>query len=299
MSIYQTAHYQVREAAVNEVKAAIAGFVDHVRTSEPGTRLYAAWQHAGRPDPFRAPVHLRGRSSAGGAQHLERGGPVRGGVRSISGRRPGRVHGLRPRRRQPLGRRDPYGHGGASAPHSTWSSSAATAAMRSVRDVNERPPPGSNDGTSGVGDRRACRSRTRRRSGSAGCLRPAPGRTRSGPPSRARSSRRRRRPRSSPGPGRSRRCRRSIRTGRSATHGSSRGARHRLRHQLHRLPGAARRRRHGAAGGEEQPDARQPDEEEHHEGGEDQHDPPDAPALDRDGGARPHRPDLANIRPSA
>lgn len=45
--------------------------------------------------------------------------------------------------------RSPYGHGGANAPHSTWSSSAATAAMRSARDVKERPPSGSNDGTSG------------------------------------------------------------------------------------------------------------------------------------------------------
>ena len=55
MTIYQTAHYQVREAAVDEVKAAIAGFVDHVRTSEPGTRLYAAWQQEDDPTRF---VHL-------------------------------------------------------------------------------------------------------------------------------------------------------------------------------------------------------------------------------------------------
>ncbi len=55
MPIYQTAHYQVNEAAVAEVKAAIVEFVDHVRASEPGTRLYAAWQQ--RDDPTRF-VHL-------------------------------------------------------------------------------------------------------------------------------------------------------------------------------------------------------------------------------------------------
>jgi hypothetical protein len=44
-------------------------------------------------------------------------------------------------------RRGPYGHAGTSAPHSTWSSSASTAATRSARDVKERPAPGANDGT--------------------------------------------------------------------------------------------------------------------------------------------------------
>jgi hypothetical protein len=43
----------------------------------------------------------------------------------------------------------PYGQGGASAPQSTWSSVAATEAMRSVRDVKESPPFGVNEGTSG------------------------------------------------------------------------------------------------------------------------------------------------------
>ena len=55
MTIYQTAHYQVDEAAVAEVKAAIVEFVDHVRTDEPGTRLYAAWQQEDDPTRF---VHL-------------------------------------------------------------------------------------------------------------------------------------------------------------------------------------------------------------------------------------------------
>jgi hypothetical protein len=41
-----------------------------------------------------------------------------------------------------------YGHGGASAPHNTWSL-AATAAMRSVRAMKASPPSGAKDGTSG------------------------------------------------------------------------------------------------------------------------------------------------------
>ena len=55
MPIYQTAHYQVNERAIEEVKVAITGFVDHVRANEPGTRLYAAWQREDDPTRF---VHL-------------------------------------------------------------------------------------------------------------------------------------------------------------------------------------------------------------------------------------------------
>ena len=55
MAIYQTAYYQVNEAAVAEVKAAIDAFVDYVRASEPATRLYAAWQREDDPTRF---VHL-------------------------------------------------------------------------------------------------------------------------------------------------------------------------------------------------------------------------------------------------
>ena len=55
MRIYQTATYQVNEAAVDDVKAAIAEFVDHVRANEPGTKLYAAWQQQDDPTRF---VHL-------------------------------------------------------------------------------------------------------------------------------------------------------------------------------------------------------------------------------------------------
>ena len=47
MPIYQTAHYQVNDIAVEDVKA--------VRANEPGTRLYAAWQQEDDPTRF---VHL-------------------------------------------------------------------------------------------------------------------------------------------------------------------------------------------------------------------------------------------------
>lgn len=55
MPIYQTAHYQVRAAAVDRVKAAIAEFVGYVARNEPGSRLYAAWQEVEDPTKF---VHL-------------------------------------------------------------------------------------------------------------------------------------------------------------------------------------------------------------------------------------------------
>jgi quinol monooxygenase YgiN len=55
MPIYQTAHYQVNPAAVAKVTAAIAEFVDYVRTHEPGTTMYAAWQQKDDPARF---VHL-------------------------------------------------------------------------------------------------------------------------------------------------------------------------------------------------------------------------------------------------
>lgn len=53
--IYQTAHYQVNEAAVGRVKDAIETFVDFVKTNEAGTKYYAAWQEVGGPTRF---VHL-------------------------------------------------------------------------------------------------------------------------------------------------------------------------------------------------------------------------------------------------
>jgi|SRR5215813_6611459 len=55
MAIYQTARYRVEESAVADVKAAIVEFVAYVRTNEPGTRLYAAWQEQNDPTRF---IHL-------------------------------------------------------------------------------------------------------------------------------------------------------------------------------------------------------------------------------------------------
>ncbi len=57
MPIYQTANYRVRPEGLEEVKAAIAGFVEYVRANEPGTKLYAAWQQQEDATRF---VHLPG-----------------------------------------------------------------------------------------------------------------------------------------------------------------------------------------------------------------------------------------------
>ena len=55
MPIYQTAHYQVRESAVDKVRSAIAEFVAYVAKNEPGSRMYTAWQQKDDPTKF---VHL-------------------------------------------------------------------------------------------------------------------------------------------------------------------------------------------------------------------------------------------------
>jgi quinol monooxygenase YgiN len=55
MPIFQTAHYEVKPAAVGHVTAAIEEFVNYVRDNEPGTKMYAAWQQQGDPTKF---VHL-------------------------------------------------------------------------------------------------------------------------------------------------------------------------------------------------------------------------------------------------
>ena len=52
MPIYQTAEYQVSAAGVDEVKRAIREFVDYVRASEPGTRMYVAWERQDDPTRF-------------------------------------------------------------------------------------------------------------------------------------------------------------------------------------------------------------------------------------------------------
>jgi len=52
MPIYQTAEYQVTREGLDEVRRAIVEFVTYVRASEPGTRMYAAWQRQGDPTRF-------------------------------------------------------------------------------------------------------------------------------------------------------------------------------------------------------------------------------------------------------
>jgi quinol monooxygenase YgiN len=53
--IYTIAEYQVTPAGVSSVKKAIEEFVQYVRTREPGTRMYTAWQQKSDPTRF---VHL-------------------------------------------------------------------------------------------------------------------------------------------------------------------------------------------------------------------------------------------------
>jgi len=52
MAIYTIAQYQVKSQAVEKVKRAIEGFVRYVKTNEPGTRMYAAWQQKDDPTRF-------------------------------------------------------------------------------------------------------------------------------------------------------------------------------------------------------------------------------------------------------
>jgi quinol monooxygenase YgiN len=55
MSICQSGVYQVKPSAVTKVKTAIEEFVRYVRTSEPDTQMYLAWQEKDDPTKF---VHL-------------------------------------------------------------------------------------------------------------------------------------------------------------------------------------------------------------------------------------------------
>jgi len=55
MPIFQTGAYQVKPSAVNKVKQAIKEFVQYVRTSEPDTQMYLAWQEKSDPTFF---LHL-------------------------------------------------------------------------------------------------------------------------------------------------------------------------------------------------------------------------------------------------
>ena len=55
MPIFQTGGYQVRSSAANKIKLAIKEFVEYVRTNEPGTKMYLAWQEKADPTRF---LHL-------------------------------------------------------------------------------------------------------------------------------------------------------------------------------------------------------------------------------------------------
>ena len=69
MAIYQTATYQVKPQAVEQVKRAIEEFVQYVRANEPGTQMYVAWQQQDDPTRF---LHLFiFRDSAAQAIHSE------------------------------------------------------------------------------------------------------------------------------------------------------------------------------------------------------------------------------------
>jgi quinol monooxygenase YgiN len=52
MPIYTIAQYRVRPSGVAKVKRAIEEFVPYVQSSEPGTRLYEAWQQEDDPTRF-------------------------------------------------------------------------------------------------------------------------------------------------------------------------------------------------------------------------------------------------------
>ena len=55
MPIFQTATYQIKPQAVDKVKVAIQEFVEYVKTNEPGTQMYTAWQEQDNPTCF---MHL-------------------------------------------------------------------------------------------------------------------------------------------------------------------------------------------------------------------------------------------------
>lgn len=52
MTIFQTGSYRVKESAVQKVEKAIEEFVRYVRSNEPGTKMYLAWQEKGDPTKF-------------------------------------------------------------------------------------------------------------------------------------------------------------------------------------------------------------------------------------------------------
>jgi quinol monooxygenase YgiN len=55
MPIFTIAEYRVKKSGVEKVKRAIEEFLPYIRASEPGTRVYAAWQQEYDPTRF---VHI-------------------------------------------------------------------------------------------------------------------------------------------------------------------------------------------------------------------------------------------------
>jgi len=55
MPIFQTGAYQVKASGVPKVEKAIREFVDYVKTNEPGSLMYLAWQQKSDTTKF---VHL-------------------------------------------------------------------------------------------------------------------------------------------------------------------------------------------------------------------------------------------------
>jgi quinol monooxygenase YgiN len=52
VAIYQIAEYRVNARAAAKVKQAVEEFVRYVRSNEPGTRWYVAWQQKDDPTRF-------------------------------------------------------------------------------------------------------------------------------------------------------------------------------------------------------------------------------------------------------
>src|ERR1700740_1849956 len=73
MPIYTIAQYRVRPSGIAKVRQAVEEFVRYVQASEPGTRMYLAWQQEEDPTRFvhffifenEAAHETHGRSDAG------------------------------------------------------------------------------------------------------------------------------------------------------------------------------------------------------------------------------------------
>ncbi len=52
MPIYTIAEYRVRKSGVDKVKRAIQEFLPYIKSNEPGTQMYLAWQQKEDPTRF-------------------------------------------------------------------------------------------------------------------------------------------------------------------------------------------------------------------------------------------------------